>query len=241
MKTPKYLLDKLTSMNSGTISGDIISYTALSAPDKRKLEQQIHDLLEILTDKFNKEGFFGRLVQGDHIECALKAPQQVLRIVLLLKAYIKSLEIPEESSNDKRIRLFKEHGVRLAAAVAPLETYDIGAGIIDGEAIQMSGRTIQNQDTSGKQNIIIKRTMFFRAANPRTEEHFEPLFALLDTLLTKCTGKQSQVVYYKLMGLDEGQIAEKLNKYRSTINEHSTAAGWHAIEKAVEYFENQIL
>ncbi len=227
-------------MNRGTLSADIISYTALSASEKRKLEQEIHDLLEKLTDQYKKENFFGRLVQGDHIECALDAPQKVLRIALLLKAYIKSLEIPEEPGRDKRIRLFKEHGVRLAAAVAPLETFDTRAGIIDGEAIQLSGRTIQKQDTSGKQNIVIKRTLFFRAANPITEEHFEPLFALLDTLLTKCTGKQSQVVYYKLMGLDEGQIAEKLNKYRSTINEHSTAAGWHAIEAAVIYFEKWV-
>ncbi|MBS3806162.1 MAG: hypothetical protein KGY60_01545 [Bacteroidales bacterium] len=227
-------------INRGTISGDIISYTSLSVADKRRLEGAIQGLLSELSHQLGKKNFLGRLVQGDHIECALMSAWQVLRTVLVLKTYIKSLDIPEGSGRNKRLRLFKEHGVRLAAAVAPLDAFDPRAGIIDGEAIQLSGRTIQNQDTSGKQNIIIKKTLFFRASDPETEEHFEPVFALLDTLLSKCTAKQCQVVYLKLMGLDEGAIADKLNKYRSTINEHSTAAGWHAIKTAVEHFENRI-
>ena len=108
------------------------------------------------------------------------------------------------------------------------------------EAIQLSGWTIQSQDTSGKQNIIIKKTLFFRASDPETEDHFEPVFDLLDPLLSKCTAKQCQVVYLKLMGWDEEAIAEKLNKYRPTINEHSTAAEWNAIHTAVKHFENRV-
>ncbi len=227
-------------INRGTISGDIISYTSLTVNDKRKLEEAIQGLLSELSHQLGKDNFLGRLVQGDHIECAFMEPRQVLRTVLLLKTYIKSLGIPEGSTKDKRLHLFKEHGARLAAAVAPLEAFDPQAGIIDGEAIQLSGRTIQSQDTSGKQNIIIKKTLFFRASEPETEEQFQPVFALLDTLLSKCTAKQCQVVYLKLMGYDEGAIAEKLNKYRSTINEHSTAAGWLAIKTAVDHFENRI-
>lgn len=226
--------------NRGTISGDIISYTSLSVTDKRRLEKAIRELLSELSHQFGKDNFLGRLVQGDHIECAFMAPRQVLRTVLLLKTYIKSLNIPQGSAKDKRLRLFREHGIRMAAAVAPLDAFDPQEGIIDGEAIQLSGRTIQSQDTSGKQNIIIKKTLFFRASDPETQEHFDPLFALLDTLLSKCTAKQCQVVYLKLMGWDEGAIAEKLNKYRSTINEHSTAAGWHAIQTAVEHFESRV-
>jgi len=236
-----YLLkESYIMINRGTISGDIISYTSLSVNDKRRLEEAIQGLLSELRHQLGKDNFLGRLVQGDHIECAFVAPQQVLRTVLLLKTYIKSLDIPGGSAKEKRLRLFREHGIRLAAAVAPLDAFDPEAGIIDGEAIQLSGRTIQSQDTSGKQNIIIKKTLFFRASDPETEEHFEPVFALLDTLLSKCTAKQCQVVYLKLMGWDEGAIAKRLNKYRSTINEHSTAAGWHSIQTAVEHFENRI-
>ncbi len=57
-------------MNKATISADIISYTALSEPDKRNIEQEIKDLLYNLTNIFKDDGFFGRTIQGDYIECA---------------------------------------------------------------------------------------------------------------------------------------------------------------------------
>ncbi|MGM0531028.1 MAG: fumarate hydratase [Bacteroidota bacterium] len=228
-------------MNYGTISGDIISSTSLSGNDKRRLEESITGLLEDLTRKFSGAGFYGRLVQGDYIECAISKPQYVLRIALLLKAFIKSLELPKDKPKDKRIEHFKEHGMRLAAAVAPLDTLDTKAGIIDGEAIQLSGRAIKNMDTSYKQKVIIKSTMFFCSPDKRTEEQFTPVFALLDVLFSKSSAKQCQVIYYKLLGFNEGYIAKTLGKYQSTINQHSTAAGWHAIEKSVKYFESQIV
>jgi len=227
-------------MNKATISGDIISYTALSTADRRNLEKEIHFLLNQLTHKYNSSNFYSRLVQGDHIECAFNTPQHVLRVALIIKTYVKSLEIPKGSATDNRVKLFKEHGLRLAVAVAPLETLDADSGIIDGEAIQLSGRLIQNQDTSEKQRLVIKRTLFFKSSDPELETHFDPVFALLDTLLSKSSGKQCQVVYHKLMGLHEDEIAKKLNKHRSTINQHALAAGWHAIERTVLHFEKHI-
>ena len=228
-------------MNYATISGDIISSTSLSGADKRRLEQSITGLFADLTEKYSDMVFYGRLVQGDHVECAMSAPQYVLRIALMLKTFIKSLELPKDKPKDKRIEHFKEHGLRLAAAVAPLDTLDSQAGIIDGEAIQLSGRAIKNLDTSAKKKVIIKNTMFFCSPNRKEEEQFAPVFALLDVLLSKCSAKQCQVIYYKLLGFNEGEIAQSLGKYQSTINQHSTAAGWHAIEKSVTYFEKQIV
>ena len=170
----------------------------------------------------------------------MSQPQYLLRVALILKTFIKSLGLPKDSPKDKRIDHFKEHGLRLAAAVAPLDTLDIKAGIMDGEAIQLSGRAIKNMDTSEKQKVIIKNTMFFCSKDKQTEDQFAPLFALLDVLLSKSSAKQCQVVYYKLLDYNEREIAKVLGKYQSTINQHSTAAGWHAIEKSVKYFENQI-
>ncbi|MFP4620637.1 MAG: hypothetical protein ACLFM7_04960 [Bacteroidales bacterium] len=228
-------------MNYATISGDVISSTSLSGRDKRRLEESINGLLNELSSRYSDEGFYGRLVQGDHVECAMRKPQYVLRIALILKTYIKSLELPKDKPKDKRVNWFKEHGLRLAAAVAPLDSLDPKAGIIDGKAIQLSGRAIKNLDTSEKQKVIIKHTLFFCSPDKQTEEQFVPVFFLLDVLLSKSSPKQCKVIYYKLLGYNEGEIAGILGKYQSTINQHSTAAGWHAIEKSVEYFEKIIL
>lgn len=227
-------------MNNATISADVISYTSLSEEEKRQLETGIKGLLSDLTKKYKKYSFYGRLVQGDYMECALKSPEHALRIALLLKTYIKTFDFNSKAEKGNRLKYFNEHGIRLALAIAPLEKIDRLKGIIDGEAIYLSGRAIKNISTSDKLKIVIKNTMFFCSRDQKVQAKFDTIFSLLDTIISKCSAKQSQIIYYKLLELSEKEISEKLGKYQSTISQHSTAAGWLSIEKAVNYFENTI-
>lgn len=226
--------------NFATLSADVISYTSLKEEEKRKLESAIKQLLFDLTVKYGKYNFFGRLVQGDYIECALNAPEHALRIALLLKTLVKSFDFSNKANKDNRLKYFSEHGVRLAVAVAPLVKLDPANGIIDGEAIYLSGRAIKSILTSDKQKIVIKNTMFFCSNNNQLQNQYETIFSLLDTIISKCSAKQSQILYYKLLNLSEKEISQHLRKSQSTISQHSTAAGWLSIEKAVNYFENSV-
>jgi hypothetical protein len=227
-------------MNYATISADVISYTSLPAVEKRKLESGIRKLLGELALTYSKYSFYGRLIQGDYIECALKSPEYALRIALLLKTFVKSFEIDINDKINAPLKYFKEHGLRLAVAVAPLDKLDPDNGIIDGEAIYLSGRAIKNFSTSDKQKITIKNTMFFYINDKQLLEQFDTIFSLLDTILSKCSAKQSEIIHYKLLGLSEKEISKKLGKYQSTISQHSTAAGWLSVEKTVNHFESTI-
>lgn len=225
-------------MYRATISADVISYTSLHESEKRTLEQSIQQLIDELEKLYKEENFFGRLLQGDYIEFAMDTPTPSLRIALILKAFVKSLTFDAEKKDKSRLRYFNEHGIRLAIAVAPLETFNPQKGIIDGEAIYLSGRTIKNFSTSNKQKVVIKNTMYFCSSNEKLRNEFDIILSLLDTIFTRFSAKQSEVIYFKLLGLSEKEIASKLHKYQSTISQHSTAAGWLSIEKAVNYFEN---
>lgn len=224
-------------MFNATISADIISYTSLNESEKRKLEQSIHKLIDELEKNYKKDNFFGRLVQGDYIEFAMDSPKPSLRIALLLKTYIKSLSFGVDKKTKSRLRYFSEHGVRLAIALAPLETFNPQKGIIDGEAIYLSGRIIKNYSTSNKQKVVVKNTMYFCSSDKKIQDEFEIILSLLDTIFSRFSAKQSEVIYLKLLGFSEKEIASRLDKYQSTISQHSTAAGWLSIEKAVNYFE----
>ncbi|MCG6189307.1 hypothetical protein [Maribellus maritimus] len=225
-------------MSYATVSADVISYTSLTQTEKRELESVIKQLLEDLSENYADQRFFGRLVQGDYIECALADAAASLRIALLLKTYVKSITFNTKGNSKSRLKYFSEYGIRLAVAVAPLTILDAKNGVIDGDAIYLSGRTIKNFSTSNKQKIIIKNTMFFRSSEKKLEEQFDVVFTLLDTILSRCSAKQCEVIFYKLMNFSEKEIARKLGKYQSTISQHSTAAGWLSIEKAVNHFEN---
>ena len=227
-------------MNYATLSADVISYTSLTNFERRKLEADIKNLIAQLTSRYKNQDFFGRLVQGDYIECAMRSPKYSLRIALLLKTFIKSVEFSSQKNNKNRLKYFSEHGIRLAIAVAPLTTFDPQKGIIDGEAIYLSGRAIKNHTTSRKKKVVIKNTMFYYNNDARNKDLMDTLFSLLDTIISKCSAKQSKVVYYKLLEMNEKEISHKLKKYQSTISQHSTAAGWLSIEKAVNYYEKII-
>ena len=128
----------------------------------------------------------------------------------------------------------------MAVAVAPLVEFNPDKGIIDGEAIHMSGRAIRTYSTSDKKRIVIKNSLFFRSSVPKLEQQYDPVFYLLDTILSKCSSKQCEVVFHKLLHQSEKEIAFRLGKYQSTISQHSTAAGWLSIELAVKNFEKTV-
>jgi hypothetical protein len=228
-------------MDYATISGDIIAFTSLSDSGKRLIEESLKKLLKELNAKFN---VYGRIIKGDYLECYVPETFQVLRVALAIKSFIKSVEIDEIEdgiADNKRAKLFKIHGIRLAIGIGNLNRLDLENGIIDGEAIYFSGRIINDIKTSNKQKITIKNTLFLKSSNPEFDLQMEALLSLIDVIISKGTSKQCQVLYLKIMGFEEKQIVEKLGLKQSTINQHSTSIGWQAIEKSINYFESTLL
>ena len=224
-------------MNKATISSDVVSSTSLSVEQRLILGKELMKLLRILKQTFGSKTFFGRLIKGDYIECVLNNPKLVLRVALIIKSFVKSLKIQAGKKANKGLKDFKEYGVRIAVGVGELPVLNRRKGIIDGEAIYLSGRAINEMTSSDKK---IRNTLVFRSNKENWNEAFTPLFSLLDVLFTESTRAQSEIIFYKLLNKSEKEISEILKKSQSTINQHSNAAGWYAIERAVKYFENQI-
>ena len=222
-------------MDRAVISGDIIAYTSLSDVDKTKIEDSIEHLFQELETRYE---VFGRLIKGDYLEFYIPDPTNALRIALLIKSHVKAYTLELKDSKDKRLSAFKTHGIRLAIGIGEITRFDRQKGIIDGEAIYFSGRTMSDiSATFDKERIVIKSTLFIKTNNEKLTSELEPLLALLDVLISKATARQSNVLYLKLLGYNEDEIAKKMEVSQSSINEHSTSLGWNAIEKTVLYFE----
>src|SRR5690625_3104334 len=222
------------------ISGDIISFTSLTVADRIRVEEGIQKLLEELQKTFNT---YSRIVRGDYLECVVPAPEEGLRIALIIKSFLKSLSVDARkyNGNRARIRQFNTHGIRLAIGLGKLSRFIPEEGVVDGEAVYFSGRAISGETTYDKERIVIKNTLFFVSANPDWNEQFKPLIGLLDVLLSKATARQCEVLYLKLLGQTEEEIADRLGIGQSAVNQHSTAVGWNAIEEATAYFKTSIL
>lgn len=227
-------------MKSAVISGDIISYTALNKAEKIKLDNELQLLLRMLNKKYN---VFGRIIKGDYIECYIPKTEQVLRIALIIKTFIKNAALRIKSGKPgrrDRIKLFQTYGIRLAVGIGDLSRLDVNEGVMDGEAIYYTGRLISGTETSNKERVSVKNSIFIKIYDDNLNNEFVPLITLLDKIISDTTAKQSEVMFYKLQGFSETEIAKIVNVSQSAINQHSTSAGWNAIEKAVLRFEKVI-
>ncbi|QDH80208.1 fumarate hydratase [Echinicola soli] len=221
------------------ISGDIVSSTSLVKEDRLMLNDRLKDLIFHLSVKFDT---YGRVLKGDYVECVCRKPQESLAVALAIKSFVKSIEVStgEKSSDKNRIKLFKTHGIRLAIGYGELPTFDTTNGVIDGEAIYLAGRKINEQSGRKKKRVVIKQTLFFESHEELLKEQFDPVMGLLDVLISKATARQSEVLYWKLMGLNEDEIAEKFGVSQSVVNQHSTSVGWNAIEDTVAYYNHTV-
>lgn len=236
MKNIDTFATKQRIMNAA-ISADIIASTSLTAEDKRSLHHAIEsyfdDMESLLSGKCD---VYCRIVKGDYIECYLSDPRYVLRAALMLKTKVKGLTI-QAANSDKRIKLFRTYGARIAMGVGDMKLVDKEQGILDGDAIYLSGRKMDEQKTSNKDKIIVKNTLFFCSKDLELAQRCSVIAELLDFILNAATPKRCEIMYYRLLGKNETEVAEWLGVTQSNVNQHSTSTGWNAIDQAVRYFE----
>lgn len=209
------------------ISADIVSSTSLAKEDTIRLKSRIEELFELLGTKY--PGFWGRLIKGDYMECIVPRACDALRIALIIKTYIKSFE---PSPSERSTKDFQTYGLRMAVGIGGMRTSDPKEGIMDGEAIYLSGRAV------GDMEQLFKGTMRIRVNNEKLAPALNTIAILTDALLNSATQRQSQVLYYKLMGYKETDIAGMMNIKQSSVNRHSSQSKWYSIEETLDYFEH---
>lgn len=208
------------------ISADIVSSTSLCIEETIALKQRIEDLFSVLENRF--PGFWGRIIKGDYIECLLPSAKDSFRVALIIKSCIKSFPVSES----KKKKLFQTYGIRIAVGIGEMRIVDREYGIMDGEAIYLSGRTLSGMGAPNKNGTFI-----IEPADRQIKPALQTVGMLTDALLNNTTRRQSEVVYYKLLSKSEQEIANILGVKQSGINQHSTSAKWYCIEEALNYFE----
>lgn len=133
---------------------------------------------------------------------------------------------------NQKEKLFQTYGIRIAVGIGEMRIVNREHGIMDGEAIYLSGRTLSGMGAPNKNGTFI-----IEPADKQLKPALQTVGMLTDALLNNTTRRQSEVVYYKLLSKSEQEIANILGVKQSGINQHSTSAKWYCIEEALNYFE----
>lgn len=223
-------------MVRATISADIVSSTALSVEELTLLQSEIRQFLEGLSEKSQGRSW-GRLFKGDSVEIFLFDPHEALRVALLLKTLVKKTSLPKGKDKDVRREFFKKYGVRLAIGIGEMRIADQRQDVLDGDAIYYSGRLLEKQKQSGNDRHLMNSSMCLGYNDNAVDEYLNVILDFLDIQFRDATSRQCEIIYYKLLGKQEKEIAKLLNVSQPAVNKQSNAIGWNAIESAVNYFE----
>ena len=223
-------------MVRATISADIVSSTALSVEELTLLQLEIRRFLTELSEKSQGKDW-GRLFKGDSVEIFLSNPNEALRVALLLKTLVKKTSLPKGKEKDVRREFFKKYGIRLAIGVGEMRIADQKQDVLDGEAIYYSGRLLEKQKQEGNDRNFLSSSMCFGYKNNSVTEFMNVVLDFLDVMFKDATSRQCEIVYYRLLGKQEKEIAELLHISQPAINKQCNAIGWNAINASLTYFE----
>ncbi|MEX1192995.1 MAG: fumarate hydratase [Brumimicrobium sp.] len=225
---------------AAVISGDILASTSLQEIDRLKVFKNTQILIEEISKKYNA---YCRITQGDYIECATPQSEKALEIALILKSFIKAILISNNQryNKDNRVKAYKTYGIRIAIGYGELYQINPQQKIIDGEAVYLAGRFLKDLSTHDKERMTIKTTLNFVSNNEFLNDNINTIQSLIDVMINQATSKQCDVLFRKLLGKTESEIAQSIEISQPAVNRHSTSIGWKAIEQAVLFYEKLIL
>lgn len=210
-----------------TLSADIVRSTSLRTDDFIKLRNKMLVFLDDLEAEY--QGFWARIVRGDGIECFIPEYWYALRIAVLVKLFVKIQASIYDCSE-----MLQKHGIRFSIGMGKLKYVSKKDDIIDGPAIYLSGR---NLDTIGRGGDFF--SVIELASAPRSLNCFvDSYIAMVSNMVDSYSAKQAEVVFYKLRGLKEREISERLGIFQSSVNTRSSKAKWGLLHTAIKDFEN---
>jgi len=216
-------------MIKAVVTGDIIDSTKLGEEENTQLIQG----LKLIIEDFEKDELLkGEMFRGDSLQCLIYSPSEALKITLLIKTFVKgivSINNSKEKNDAEKLVSKSVFDIRLAIGIGQTHSENERVSMSQGEAFNLSGRLLD--DMKHKQTIAIR-------TNDSFNNELDTSFKLLDFILSNATQNQCEVIYYKLQGLTEVEISEKIGVNQSAVNQRSNSSGWSAINSLIQRFES---
>jgi hypothetical protein len=222
------------------INGDIIGSTSLS---NAKGEFYLTELKKLFDELLKGKKAFGlirsiEVYRGDSFQCAMDKPEKSLRILLLIRSYLRMISSRYVEKGKKRKLLARTSrsevtDIRIAVGLGEISRLAKRLLESDGEAFHRSGRLLDSLKKSGQNMAIISPWEDWN-------RELDVFCVLLDTIISRWSPQQSEVIHYKLKGFSQTQIANKLQTSISAVNQRLRTANWNAVDKVLSLFEYRV-
>jgi hypothetical protein len=159
-------------------------------------------------------------LEGDSFQIVLKDPQNVIRMVLEMRAILKQL-----------VHSQHPRGIEMRVSV--------GLGDHDAERIEMSRYTqAWVRSSTGLDDLVARNgRMGVSTGIPKSDALIGATLRLLDRVIASWSQSQASAIEYALQGLTQHQIAEKLHITQPSVNNRLKLAQWNEIEHIIKVWE----
>lgn len=216
------------------ITADVVHSTQMTPAHRKWFTEKINKIFLFLIETQLLQPNDYETYRGDSFQCLVQQPSDALKISFILKTGIKLLD-PTKAQRIDNLRksaprkLEKQtFDIRISLGIGTVNVKTRKLSTSDGEAFQLSGRRIDEMKKE-------RQTFCITTADDYRSELYTQSF-LIDNILAHATPSQCEVIYWKLYGLNEVAIADKLDIKQSAVNQRSTSGGWHAIEVMLKRF-----
>jgi len=200
------------------ITGDVVSSSEHPGYGKildgvfRLFEKHYEAYLPLRVDRFS----------GDTFQVLLSKPSLSLEASLYLFTRLASADEPVP------VRLSIGYGT---IAGIPEERVSIG----EGEAFRISGSRLESMEKYQRISFDTTNGLMDRTHRGLMKGALD----LLSALLMDLTRAQAEVIWYKLRGYTQVEIAEATDRSQQTVSEISIAGHWRNLESLLFVFEKQ--
>lgn len=202
--------------NKAVLTADIVNSTLMEPKD-------LNDLILLIRSELKKEKVLFDFYRGDSFH-VLADMKQALSLALKLRVVARQMATPENKIPDIRI------AIGLGKVNDPVKSMAMGKG----EAFILSGRELDLIEKSSTRLSI-------RCSDKKIDTGMAAIALLADMVLKEVSTKQAEVVAELLVGATQMEVALKLRKSQSTVNEIARAANWSMLEKAMQIYRKLVL
>ncbi len=190
------------------ITGDIVNSSILKEEDKKVIQNEI--------ENFSHYGILlsPRFYRGDSFQLAAK-PEDALLLVLKFRMGIRR----QNEASD----------LRAAIGIGRVTVRQNDVLLSDGPAFELSGRNFDKLKEKNIRTIIV-------TGNKELNDELETYCFMADILINALSVAQANIIYHKLDGISQKQIAGILNISQPAVSKALRAANWIAVEKFIERY-----
>lgn len=223
-------------MDKAVITADIIHSSKMPEDDRAMLYKNIKESLKVIDKDY---AIHSEIYRGDSFQSVVDNVADALRIALIIKTFIRSLnpsepiDIEKKGKPDSRYTIASPvwmFDVRMAIGIGKVKLRVDKITASDGEAFQLSGRALDELKNT--------RYRFAIDSNDANKNALIVQSKMLDTIISKTTALQCEVINLKLLGYTEVEISKMLAIKQSAVNQRSVSGNWNVINEMVLYFEN---